>query len=351
MQAAAGFVKGWLEARDVEVTGATHNGRPVLAATVGRRQRARRSSCTATSTWCPGHEEQFAPRVAGDKLFGRGAYDMKGGLAAMMCATRDLAAQSEVRVHFVCIADEESDELEERGSDYVVAQGYTGDFAITGEPTDLHIGVAGQGRAGAAARDHRRGGPRLHALARRQRGAQGDRRLPQHRVDGLRARVLRPVRPPEPEPRPDPRRRRREQGARLLRASTWTSATCRARTRRRSAAEIEALPDTQVVKVFQRAPIHVDARQPLRAGAGRGDRGRGGHRRQALGGPRRHLRRHLVHRRRACPPSSSGRSAAATTAPRSGCRSPRSSSAGRRSCEFVAPGARSGWAARSGAAT
>ena len=35
MQAAAGFVKGWLEARDVEVTGTTHNGRPVLAATVG----------------------------------------------------------------------------------------------------------------------------------------------------------------------------------------------------------------------------------------------------------------------------------------------------------------------------
>ena len=35
MQSAAGFVKGWLEARDVEVTGAMHNGRPVLAATVG----------------------------------------------------------------------------------------------------------------------------------------------------------------------------------------------------------------------------------------------------------------------------------------------------------------------------
>ena len=37
MQSAAGFVKGWLEARDVEVTGAMHNGRPVLAATVGPR--------------------------------------------------------------------------------------------------------------------------------------------------------------------------------------------------------------------------------------------------------------------------------------------------------------------------
>ena len=35
MQAAAGFVKGWLEARDVEVIGTQHNGRPLLTATVG----------------------------------------------------------------------------------------------------------------------------------------------------------------------------------------------------------------------------------------------------------------------------------------------------------------------------
>ena len=52
MQSAAGFVKGWLEARDVEVTGTTHNGRPVLAATRRPADRARRSSCTATSTSC-----------------------------------------------------------------------------------------------------------------------------------------------------------------------------------------------------------------------------------------------------------------------------------------------------------
>jgi succinyl-diaminopimelate desuccinylase len=144
MQAAAGFVKGWLEARDVEVTGATHNGRPVLAATVGAA-----SGPTIVLHGhldvVPGHEEQYAPRVAGDKLFGRGAYDMKGGLAAMMCATRDVAEQSDVRVHFVCVSDEEDDEVDQRGSDYLVEQGYTGDFAVTGEPTELHIGVEAKG--------------------------------------------------------------------------------------------------------------------------------------------------------------------------------------------------------------
>src|SRR2546423_13514227 len=70
---------------------------------------------------------------------------MKGGLGGMMCAVRDLAAQADVRVHFVCVSDEESDEPFARGSDYLVAKGYVGDFAITGEPTDLRIGVQSKG--------------------------------------------------------------------------------------------------------------------------------------------------------------------------------------------------------------
>jgi succinyl-diaminopimelate desuccinylase len=144
MQSAAGFVKGWLEARDVEVTGTVHNGRPVLAATVG-------SAGVPTIVLhghldvVPGWPEQFTPRIEGDRLYGRGAYDMKGGLAAMMLALHDLTAQDRIRVHFVCVADEESEEVEQRGSDYLVEQGYVGDFAITGEPTNMHIGIQAKG--------------------------------------------------------------------------------------------------------------------------------------------------------------------------------------------------------------
>src|ERR687894_563140 len=144
MQAAAAFMKGWLEARDVDVVGETYNGRPVLGATVG-------ASSGPTIVLhghldvVPARPEQFEPRVVGDRLYGRGAYDMKGGLASMMCAVHDVAAQDSVRVHFVCVCDEESEEVDDRGSDQAVKEGYLGDFAITGEPTDLHIGIQAKG--------------------------------------------------------------------------------------------------------------------------------------------------------------------------------------------------------------
>jgi succinyl-diaminopimelate desuccinylase len=144
IQSCAGFVKGWLEARDVPVREEANNGLPVLIASVGP-ENAPTLVFHGHLDVVPGFPEQFKPRVDGDRLFGRGAYDMKGGLASMMIATRDLAGQRAVRVHFVCVPDEESDESDLRASDYVVQEGYTGDFAITGEPTDLHIGVQAKG--------------------------------------------------------------------------------------------------------------------------------------------------------------------------------------------------------------
>jgi succinyl-diaminopimelate desuccinylase len=144
MQSAAGFVKGWLDARDVEVTGTMHNGRPVLAATVGPKT-GPTIILHGHLDVVPGRPEQFVPRIQGDRLIGRGAYDMKGGLASMMLAVQELSQQQDVRVHFLCVCDEESDEEDQRGSDYLVEQGYLGDFAITGEPTDLHVGVEAKG--------------------------------------------------------------------------------------------------------------------------------------------------------------------------------------------------------------
>src|SRR5450759_3015243 len=77
--AAAGFVKGWLESRDIEVRHQDHNGLPVLLAEVGPAP-ADGIPCVVLHGHLdvvPGRPEQFYPIVDGDRLIGRGAYDMK----------------------------------------------------------------------------------------------------------------------------------------------------------------------------------------------------------------------------------------------------------------------------------
>jgi succinyl-diaminopimelate desuccinylase len=144
--AAAGFVKGWLESRDIEVQDYEHNSLPVLAAAVGPPGGEVPSVIFhGHLDVVPGRPEQFEPRIDGDRLIGRGAYDMKGALAAMMCALKDLSEQDTVAVRFVCVPDEESEELDERSTDAVLERGLSARFAITGEPTNLHIGVAAKG--------------------------------------------------------------------------------------------------------------------------------------------------------------------------------------------------------------
>ncbi len=147
--AAAGFVKGWLESRDIEVRHHDHNGLPVLVAEVGPpADEAEDHPCVVFHGHLdvvPAQPDQFSPRVEGDRLIGRGSYDMKGGLAAMMCALKDVERQTAVRVRLICVPDEESEEIDERSTDGAVARGLGGDFAITGEPTNLHIGVEAKG--------------------------------------------------------------------------------------------------------------------------------------------------------------------------------------------------------------
>ena len=109
----------------------------------------------------------------------------------MMCAAaRRCAGRTRVRVQFVCVPDEESEDVERRSTDELIAKGYTGDFAITGEPTDLHIGVQAKGVLRGARRGLRHGRARLDAVAGRQRDPQGARRLPPDRDDAVQPRVV-----------------------------------------------------------------------------------------------------------------------------------------------------------------
>ncbi len=70
---------------------------------------------------------------------------MKGALAVMLLVLHDLREQEDVRVRLGIVSDEESEEEENRGSDALVEHGFIGDFAITGEPTNLQVGVQAKG--------------------------------------------------------------------------------------------------------------------------------------------------------------------------------------------------------------
>ena len=216
LRACAGFIKGWLEARDIAVADHQFGEVFALTAEVGPSE-GPTLVFHGHYDVVPARPEQFTPRIQGDRLEGRGSYDMKGGLAAMMCALQDLKDQDAVRIRFVCVPDEESEEIDQRTSDLLVKAGYIGDFAITGEPTDLHVGVQAKGVLAL----------RILVFGTSAHGStpwlgdnavlEGDRRLPPNRIDAVHVGVLGAVRPAVGEPRPDRRRRRAEQGARGMR--------------------------------------------------------------------------------------------------------------------------------------
>jgi acetylornithine deacetylase len=89
-----------------------------------------------------GMSEPFTPRLDGGRLYGRGAQDMKGSLAACMLATAD-AQRRALRgdVSLTAVADEEFASI---GTEAVAAS-LSADAAIVTEPTELQLAVAHRG--------------------------------------------------------------------------------------------------------------------------------------------------------------------------------------------------------------
>ncbi len=149
IRAAVGFVKGWLEARGIAHREYEVNGLPALVAAVG--------DGPATLVWnshvdvVPARREQFSPWRVDGKLYGRGAYDMKGALGAMLAGLADLARAPELipnlKVKLLIVPDEEAEEDSAQGkaSAFLADEGHLGQFVICGEPTNLEIGVQSKG--------------------------------------------------------------------------------------------------------------------------------------------------------------------------------------------------------------
>jgi succinyl-diaminopimelate desuccinylase len=141
---ATDFVAGWLEARGATVERMETAGRRCLVARVGSG--AMRLVFHGHLDVVPGHPEQFTPRVEGGRLFGRGAYDMKSALAAMMLAVADLAGGIDgAEVELIVVPDEERSDPGENCTEMLVRDGLRGDFVVCGEPTDMHVGVQAKG--------------------------------------------------------------------------------------------------------------------------------------------------------------------------------------------------------------
>jgi succinyl-diaminopimelate desuccinylase len=142
------FINGWFEARGLETIqykGAGPDGELTsLVVRVGAGEP--KILLHGHADVVPGEESQFEPQEEGDELYGRGVYDMKGALAAMMYAVEDLdEIGCDCTVELLIVPDEEREFEGPTGAEVLIRNGHTGNFLITGEPTDFHIGTQSKG--------------------------------------------------------------------------------------------------------------------------------------------------------------------------------------------------------------
>jgi acetylornithine deacetylase len=141
----AAFVAGWardsgLEAQVLEETA----GRPsVLVTAAGAGDGPTLLLCGHLDTVnVEGMTDPHTPRIDGDRLYGRGAYDMKAGLAAALIACREAAKLGLAGdVVVAAVADEEHASL----GIQEVLRSARADAAIVTEPTELELVVAHKG--------------------------------------------------------------------------------------------------------------------------------------------------------------------------------------------------------------
>ena len=139
------FVAGWLERNGVEA--AYEELAPSRANVVGRVRgtgggRSLMLNAHMDTVGLGGPDGALTPRIEQGRLYGRGSYDMKGSLAAIMLAA---AAATELQLPgdliVTAVADEEALSI---GSERI-AETVRADAAIVTEPTGLDIAVAHRG--------------------------------------------------------------------------------------------------------------------------------------------------------------------------------------------------------------
>jgi succinyl-diaminopimelate desuccinylase len=147
-RSAIDFIHGWFEGRNMQALrykgAGPHGDLTSLVVRVGSGEP--RILLHGHADVVPGEERQFDPYEETGELYGRGVYDMKGALAAMMCAVEDLDALGcDATVELLVVPDEEQEHGARTGAEVLIEHGHVGDFLITGEPTDFHVGTQSKG--------------------------------------------------------------------------------------------------------------------------------------------------------------------------------------------------------------
>jgi acetylornithine deacetylase len=139
------WVRDWSKRKglEVEVVGPPDRPSVIAIARGGGGGRSLLLNAHLDTVGVAGMEAPFEPRIEGNRLYGRGAYDVKGALAAIL----DAAAKVEnVRgdVIVTAVADEE---LASIGTAAVLEHVHA-DAAIVVEPTELRLAIAHKGFVG-----------------------------------------------------------------------------------------------------------------------------------------------------------------------------------------------------------
>ena len=141
----ARFVAGWLAGAGLDVVvEEVASGRPNVVA-VARGSGGGRSlilNAHMDTVGVVGMERPFEPYVDDGRLYGRGAYDMKGSLGAIMLAgARAVGRGLRGDVVLTAVVDEEVGSI---GTE-AAARRWRADAAIVAEPTELGLAVAHKG--------------------------------------------------------------------------------------------------------------------------------------------------------------------------------------------------------------